>query len=376
MRDETGPISQLRLHSRFRVVHDIKAGWESVIPQTSQLAIQTLVEDFTKKGGNKRSMVELLRKATRSTLRDQKRLKLIVERGFKAEQVQLFLDATPKERQLLADAWENTLPARLKRMAPQAPGVVQSAVTTSLVGGSLGSLVFMTMGLIVHDGSMVETGRILLNALADTSSVTGPDMLAPPGVDRLIGGAAAVSVGSLAMGLVGLALKSSATLIQELLLKDDPKTVTDRARRDLEDRMGGVFSRLGDQALSLPKGRIDQDAVRRELKAIPDAFLPLLTHLQPKELVVFLVADEDARESMMRAHPPEAQQKTDVVRAMYSGKLRRSLETARQSMTAWDGLLSNGHGVTLASSLAAFRQARHGMDGQGPKRLAGGVAPA
>ena len=234
----------------------------------------------------------------------------------------------------------------------------------------------MAMGLIVHDGSMAETGRILLSALADTSSVTGPDMLASPGVDRLIGGAAAVSVGSLAMGLVGLALKSSATLIQELLLKDAPKTVTDQAKRDLEDRVGGVFSRLGDQALSLPKGRIDQDAVRRELQAIPDTHLPLLTHLQPKELVMFLVADEDARESMMRTHPPETQQKTDVVRAMHPGKLQRSLETARQSLTAWEGLLSNGHGVTLSSTLAAFRQARRGLAKPEPKRLAGSAASA
>ena len=69
-------------------------------------------------------------------------------------------------------------------------------------------------------------------------------------------------------------------------------------------------------------------------------------------------AGGEGRATMMQTNPPQPEQKIETTRALHSGTMRRSWETARQLLTAWDGTLARGPSVTLKSSLLAFRSAR------------------
>jgi hypothetical protein len=353
--DATTPIAQLRPYKRFIAEAKVNNAWKTALPGASIAAIEQLVGGFLDQGSTQVDMGALIDKIVGSNPADKARIKNMIERDFKPEQIHLFVHSSQEDRQQLARSWQKPLSDQLKESATQTNNVAHVATTVGVVGGAIGCLLFMGAGMMANDGSITETGRILLGVLSDPPIGTDGSDLARPNGDSVIASGAAISFGA---ALLSLCLKSTLAFASEIL-KDDPQAGLKKTRLDLNDRILGAFSRAGSEGFTTSTGVVAREHAETELKTVPDSHIPLLTHFSPSELITFLVANEGARENMMLSHPPTSEQKIETVRALYSSKMRRSWETARQSLTAWEGAFARAPGLTLKSTMASLREARN-----------------
>lgn len=356
---EGTPLHQLRRFRKDLALHKLEKFWEISLPGLDSAEVKSILHRFVQSGAKAGELAAMLDKAKSMDDLEKGNLIVMTKRGLDPHQIHLFIQSTPDERKLLTEEWRTDLVAKLKRAVPHTPQAVGLATTTGLVGGAIGCLAFMSMTLMTQDASFFEAGRALLGAIA--SPEVGLDSLRfkTPSADRIVETGASVSMGAT---LTTLLIKSSHTVISELL-KSDPQQALDKARRDLEDRARGVFSRHGHEPFPLVGNATTPERALKVLEGMPDSILPILTHLQPKELVVFLEANDATRETMLRTNPPAMEQRIDAIRALHVTKLGRALATARQSLSAWEGPLSNQSTVSLKSSLAAMRGARNAKMG-------------
>lgn len=367
MNSENTPLSELRKFRKTLAINRLAELWDVALPGLDRSQIDLIISDFTQKGVSEAELEGVLKKAMSFTEAEKETLNgLVVERGVKAEQVHLFVQSTEAERKLLTEEWRTDLVAKLKRAAPHTPQAMGLATTTGLVGGSIGCLAFMTLTCMTQDAAFLEAGKALMGAIVNPDLGLNPQGFDIPNINRIAETGASVSMGAT---LSTLLLKSSHTVIAELF-KADPRETLGKVRRDLEDRTMGVFSRNGQKPFPLVGNSSDQERALKALEDMPDSVLPILTHLQPKELVVFLEASDATRESMLRTNPPTIDQRIDSVRALHPTKLGRALATARQSLSAWEGPLSNQSTVSLNSSLATMRNERKARMGLKPPSLA------
>lgn len=376
--DPAKPISQLRLYQRTIAEIKVKNAWASEFPKISSDAIDEITAKLITKGASQAEIGGMLSKAIAMEKREREHLEDMLEKRFTPEQIHLFVHSSPTDRNELAQAWLKGVGQRMKENAAKAPNAIGMATDAVLAGGSAGSLVFMVAGMAIGNIDLADSGRIILGMIADAWTGIDTSKVHLTAKDQMIAGGIAISTG---VALISVCLKSSATIFQELL-KSDPALAPQKAKRALEDSVIGEFFRMDGEHFQTPKGPITQDQAGAELETIPGEYLPLLTHLKPGELVAFLGADDEGRESMMRVNPPGREQKFDTVRALHSGKMRRAWELARQSLHAWEGAFSpNGErDVTLGSSLAAMREARvrakkQVLGGQGGRDMALKASP-
>lgn len=348
------PVKDLRLSMRMRVSRDLFNLWSAALPGASSELIKVAVQGFIAKGVSRNEMESMLEKITQMGGIEKSNLSRLVLRGLQPEQIQLFVESTPKEREILVDDWRPGLMAKMKRNAAHAPEALQTATSAGIIGGALGCLAFMSMTLMVQDASFYESGKALLGALSNPSLGLSSEGWQRPSMDRI---AEAGASASLAATLLTVLVKTSGSVLAELL-KPDPSRLLDRDRIELEDKIMGAFARRGQEHLPSAATSIGQSGSLKHLKDIPNAYLPVLTHLQPKELVVFLAGDDQTRESMLRVNPPGMGQQIDTVRALHSTRMGRAWHTARQSLSSWEGLFSSPRSVSLDSSLAAMRSSR------------------
>lgn len=325
------------------------------------MEVKSIIDRFVQDGAKASELAAMLGKARSMSDLEKENLIGMTRRGLGPDQINLFIQSTPAERALLTEEWRADLVAKLKRAVPHAPQALGVGTTAGLVGGAVGCLTFMSMTLMVQDASFFEAGRALLDALASPEVGLDSQGFNPPSADRLVETGASVSMGAT---LAILLIKSSHTVLSELI-RADPQRALDKARLSLEDRIMGMFSRNNQKPFPLAGGTANLDRALKALQDMPDAILPILTHLQPKELVVFLETNDATRETMLRTNPPAMEQRIDAIRALHPTRLRRALATARQSLSAWEGRFSNKSTVSLQSSLAAMRKARNARAGEG-----------
>lgn len=217
---------------------------------------------------------------------------------------------------------------------------------------------------MVQDASFFEAGRALLGALVSPEMGIDSQGIKTPSAERIVEAGATVSMGAT---MATLLIKSSLTLVSEMF-KPPPQQILSKARMELENRARGVFFSQDQQSLPLVGRAANPGHCLQALKDVQDSILPVLTHLQPKKLVAFLESDDDTREHMLRTNPPAMSQRIDAVRALHPSKMGRAWGTARQSLSAWEGWMSNSCTVSLKSSLLAMRKARAANKTQEPMK--------
>lgn len=354
MTSEEAPLLKLRLFRRTQALFNLAELWEASLPGLDRGKIESTLSSFAEEGATSGELAAMLDRADLMETPEKKDLNRMIQRGLAPEQINLFIQSTPIERSLLTEEWRTDLAAKLQRAAPHASQSIGTATSAGLVGGALGCLAFMSMTLMVQDASFFESGKALLGAMVSPEVGLGSRGIQVPSMDRIVETGATVSMGAT---LATLLLKTSLTLVSELF-KPPPQQVLDRARMELENKAKGAFFTHGQQPLPLVGRTASPERCLQALKDIPDSILPVLTHLQPKELVSFLEANDATRETMLRTHPPTMDQRIDAVRACHPSKMGRAWGSARQSLSAWEGWLSNSCTVSLKSSLAAMRGAR------------------
>ena len=309
------PISDMRLFKRTQVVLKTTEGWAEALSDAPRNKIQDLVQDFVQHGLTENQFDDLSQHIAQLTRLERNRLGMMIGQNFKAEQIHLFVTSDPSERQQLIDAWKQGMLKRAKQLATTAPSAIQTASTVLAAGGALAGLGFIGMSLITQDANMADTGKTILGALADPQLGLDSTGWVHPTMAGLIERAPEVSAG---LALLLMSAKAASAVIGELT-KDNPQEVIAKTKRDLQDRVTGVFHRTSEMQYPTVRGMVTADNVNEHLNAVDDAYLPLLTHLEPKELVTFLTADDDGRAEMMRVNPPAPEQKIDTVRALHEG---------------------------------------------------------
>ena len=142
-------------------------------------------------------------------------------------------------------------------------------------------------------------------------------------------------------------------LIAELFFRKVPDVGL--TKTTLEDRVYGVFHRR-DSSFPLVGKSIDLPAAVAELSVIPDACLPLLTHLQPSELVAFLGCGDDVRSTLLSTHPPSTHQRVASLRLESSNRTSEMLGVFLMTFCPWKGNFRLA--VTLDSTIEKMSKSR------------------
>lgn len=355
---QTVPVAKLRQMKKFQVERRVDALWEMVAPDSPASQRHKLTESFVSRGSSEEELDALREQVLSMRLEEKQRLSEMLSRGFQPEQVALFAQSTREERDLLSDSWLSGAPAHEK-----VSRVRQGAQTLAMLkfgGVATASLIVLAVGVALQSPDIVETSTWTthLNAIASRES------LKAIGTD-----AERMGLAGAVVAFSGLVYNATVMLVDEIT-REPVEGRLSHARRDLEDRVSGVFRRMDSSSLMVPGASIGESWTMKELEAIPSDYLPLLTHLHPKELVMFLGSEEEGRQDMMLKHRPGLDQRILTSRALASGRLREFSASLQQTLSAWEGGLKTKDAVTLDRTMMALREARQ------EKRKAGTLPPA
>jgi hypothetical protein len=342
------PISSLRTFSRLYEQVKIILAWQEITPEADATE---LIEEFISRGVSIREIQNLTHNISEMSFDDKAFLSTMISRGFKPEHVQIFVNSDARDRMELAKAWKIS-PSTLREKLSLAGPAVQGALDLGFAAGALGALAFAALGLALQSDDLVQTAKVLTDILPGPTTVVeqGPLINFTQSVSHM----AHVSGG---VSLISLFLKGAPSII-EALLRENIEDVIKETEQQLEDKVRGLFSRLGESDYPMPGKRINLSQALEELKVIPSDYLPLITHLKPRELAAFLTSDGDVRASMISKHPPKPEQRILVGRALNPGRFMGAIGAARQSLSTWEGRCADSKAVNLPSFISALQSAR------------------
>ena len=312
--------------------------WEVVAPDVHRFHREKVTKALLERGCSSNELKAMAKQVLAMNGEDRKCLADMMEKGFQPEQVALFAMASPSERQEFARSWlpSSPIPKFFQRM--EEGGNTLSIIRTG--GVAVAVLMVAVAGVISQNSDIVQSAAVL----ADGEGLPASNPLSIAGVGT-------------AMVFGGMLLKTLQVVASESFRKPvEPQMAA--VSRDLEDRISGIFRRTGLQEFPLVSGTTTEKKVMDELAAVPRSYLPLLTHLHPKELVVFLSGEDAARSDMMRRHPPETNQRVLCSRAMSNGRFHEFSSALQQPLSGWARGMETENAVTLDKSLKALREER------------------
>ena len=352
------PVAVLRQFKKFQVERRINALWETVAPDSSVLQRNQLTDSFVCRGASREELDRLHDRILALRAGEKKVLRDMIAGGFQPEQVALFAQSTREERKALADLWLSGAPARERVSQVQQGAQTLSAIKFGGVAGA--SLLVLVAGIALQHPGIIETSAWTTKLSAVTSR---------EGVEALGIGAERLGMLGTAMAFAGMVYNGATMLASEITREPiDDQLAT--MRRNLDDRVWGAFRRMNFSSLLLPAGEADVTLVTKELESIPLAYLPLLTHLHPKELVMFLASEDEGRKDMMLRHQPGLEQRILTGRALASSRIKEFSSSLQQTLSAWEGGVETKNSVTLNGTMEALRKARQ------EKRQLGELPPA
>lgn len=353
------PVARLRLMKRFAVQQGISAALEMLAPNASPDNREALIQAFISRGVTKREIQGFIKKSTRLGLHEREFLASIISRGFEPEQVYLFVTSTSYDRQDFIKSWQPEW--GIRRGTLVSVGLAKQTLSKiGLASTAISALAFFSLGLANDNDAAVDTAKFVMGAVMGTAQSMGLETSAA----NLEDPGSTMQAWSTSLALIMIGMKAVDVALRELsrsCAEDDIK----QAHGQLEDRIIGLFSRINHGTVPVPGASINQAQTLQELEAMPRAFLPLLTHLNPKELVVFLAGDEDARTGIVKHNPPRIEQRVAANRALNPGRISGAMAAARQSLSMWDGLVTDGKAVNLPSFISTLHQSREASRAKG-----------
>ncbi len=313
--------------------------WEVVAPDVHRAHREKVTRALLERGCSSAELKAMAKQVLAMSSEEKKSLAEMMTKGFGPEQVALFALAGPSERQELTQSWlpSSAIPKLFRRL--EESGATLATIKTG--GVAIAVLAVVAAGVISQNSDMVQSATVLADGEGLPSSNT----------------MGTVGIGTAAVIFSGVLLKSLQVIASESFRKPvEPQLAT--IQRDLEDRVSGMFRRLDRPEFSLVSGTTTEKKVIDELAAVPRAYLPLLAHLHPKELVVFLSSEDAARSDMMKRHPPETPQRVLTARALAKGRLHEFSSALLQPLSGWAAGPDTKNAVTLEKSLKVLREER------------------
>lgn len=347
----TVPLVQLRLWERDRALHRMRDAWRVAFPQVREEAREHLIQGWVERGFSAQNVRDVLAQTLALPTETKATVASMIERRFTPEELALFLGSTPQEQQAWGQKWGRTSAKEwLSQAKERSYGLSMVVLVSSGMVLTLGA----AAGFFMQSPDLLDTVKSMANARG-----------IPEGVSDVVGNLLALSAENQGLsGLVGLSalmFKIAPDLAEEMV-RDPIHLKVESIRQSLQDRIHG-FTSTQEFQHPIQRTSWSASALIQELGAIPSPYLPLLTHLEPKSLALFLTSEEDTRESMLRQERPSQEQRLDTLRALNPGKRGEFVARVRQAWTVWEGKWGDQKGVTLNSSLKALREERQRQRG-------------
>ena len=292
------------------------------------------------KGLSKKESQEFIKSLEGFPLENRWAVGSMIENGLHPDLVLLYVKSpTNESRKALEQSWLKGTPRHeWTQQIVDRSGNVGSML---FLAGTLSVSAAVVYGQLTSDPAAVEAGGIVSGYFPST---VGEVFELIASGNNPIMAAAAWSTYQAAMGVAKI-------------LQHEPVTQkTDKAMRDLQDRVNGVFER---KEVVLLQGRpLGIEAVLRELENVKPAYSHILTHLEPRELVLFLASDDEVRAQHLSINRPGFRQRMDTASAL-APKVRHEVEAKiQETFTVWDNPLMPLGKVTLTKSLSELRKDR------------------
>ena len=320
----------------------LDAVWQDLAPNAPSHFLRGITRSFVERGATKADVDDLVQRVAGLKTEEQVTLGSMLSKQMSPEQVLLLVLSPKDEHEMLKRSWEaaSTRSHKIQDMTEKA----KTLVGIGTKGVAVSTLLVLAAGLTIDNPALVESAAI-------TTQMS--DMLLSE--NRKTWGA---GIGSFA---IAWAFKDTLLKLGSLAFQEVTRANIDedlkRVDVELKNRVAGVFGVLGEHRFPVPGGAMNIEQAFLELDAVPSPYRPLLTHFQPRELVMFLGAQDDARTEMMRAHAPSTEQRVLTSRKQTQNRFRAVTNSIQQALVSWD---TPGSSVTvgLGNSMEALRKAR------------------
>jgi len=316
----------------------------------------SLARKFIESGITKKQAQDLVLRTRSIDFSEENKdsLRFFIQKEFAPEQISLFIHSSPQERVGLTQKWVKKV--SLQEFGSQVRDRSGPLVNVALVPGGMCVFLTIAIGFGLRNTDLVDTGL-------EVASVFQPLVDLSTGVTDLskLTGAAGVIAG------IGLLLKTLPDFLQDVLLDSGVEDRLKQSKRSLIGALEEAFEGRSEEGYPLLSGFASKARALSEMQAIPLPYTALLTHLQPAELVTFLVSNNETRDSILRHNPPDFSQRLDAVQGLNPGRRARFVARVRQSVSTWDRF-GDGGAVNLSKTLLELRNERR-------SRRAAGLLP-
>lgn len=314
----------------------------SLLAEDRHLLSRKMIQENT----TKEAVFRLIEGIRTMPIAHQASLVQLAKADLHRDQIALFIQAsTDQERQDLYQAWMG--PAPRNEVAHQALERSSNVGAVLFLGGLNSLLIILHAGYALGDPNWTETSKVMAQAM------TQPFPEAGQLFSHLADGSA------MQAGVLAASVFSAGKAILEAMTRENPDVLTQNATNMLADRIDATHGR--DDRFGVDDIERAKEKAHHELGKIPAPYRTLITHFKARELVVFLLADDELREEMLRINPPAFKQRIDAACALNPGIMAGVSARIRLGSTTWngDGIFKASPGqVSLSNTMSALINAR------------------